>query len=181
MSYILNALKKAERDRLREDSQDLNDFSSAHWDPYQPTPQTAGYLYWLLASVLLLMGLLLGGLFSQQWMQSPLSNQSITDQPLISEATPEVIKIPVVQKEIPIGSEDISAEEALVINTDAVPDFIVAGHMFIAEGSSSNRLFIGDRSFREGDALNQTWTLVAIQPDNFVIRSGNRSEILRYR
>jgi hypothetical protein len=31
MSYILNALKKAERDRLREDPQDLNDFASAHW------------------------------------------------------------------------------------------------------------------------------------------------------
>ena len=53
--------------------------------------------------------------------------------------------------------------------------------MFINEGSSSNRLFIGDRSFREGDALNQTWTLVSINPDNFVIKAGNRTEILSYR
>jgi hypothetical protein len=53
--------------------------------------------------------------------------------------------------------------------------------MFINEGSSSNRLFIGDRSFREGDALNQTWTLVSINPDNFVIKAENRTEILSYR
>jgi len=35
MSYILNALKKAERDRLREDPKELDDFASAHWDPYK--------------------------------------------------------------------------------------------------------------------------------------------------
>ena len=38
MSYILNALKKAERDRLREDPKELDDFASAHWDPYKPEP-----------------------------------------------------------------------------------------------------------------------------------------------
>ena len=36
MSYILDALKKAERDRLRDDPQRLDDFTSAAWDPYQP-------------------------------------------------------------------------------------------------------------------------------------------------
>ena len=35
MSYILNALKKAERDRMREEPQDLDDFVGADWDPYQ--------------------------------------------------------------------------------------------------------------------------------------------------
>jgi hypothetical protein len=33
MSFILNALKKAEQDRLREDPKDLEDFASARWDP----------------------------------------------------------------------------------------------------------------------------------------------------
>ena len=70
MSYILNALKKAERDRLREDPQDLNDFASAHWDPYQPPPKATGPGRWLLAGVLLLLGLVVGGFLSGQWMQS---------------------------------------------------------------------------------------------------------------
>lgn len=37
MSYILDALKKAERDRLREQPKDFDDLTGAHWDPYQPT------------------------------------------------------------------------------------------------------------------------------------------------
>ena len=183
MSYILNALKKAERDRLREDPQDLNDFASAHWDPYQPPPQSAGSRYWLLASVVLLtMGLLLGGLFSQQWNQLLPSNPSIIDAPVISEITPKVVKILERQNNKSIlESEDLSADKALAPDTEVVPDFIVAGHMFITERSPSNRLFIDDRSFREGDALDQTWTLEAINPDNFVIRAGDRIEIRPYR
>ena len=183
MSYILNALKKAERDRLREDPQDLNDFASAHWDPYQPPPQSAGSRYWLLASVVLLtMGLLLGGLFSQQWNQLLPSNPSIIDAPVISEITPKVVKILERQNNKSIlESEDLIAKEVLAPDTEVVPDFIVAGHMFITEGSSSNRLFIDDRSFREGDILNETWTLEAINPDNFVIRAGDRIEIRPYR
>ena len=35
MSFILNALKKAEQERLREDPKDLEDFASARWDPYE--------------------------------------------------------------------------------------------------------------------------------------------------
>ena len=34
MSYILDALKKAERDRLREQPKDFDDLTGAHWDPY---------------------------------------------------------------------------------------------------------------------------------------------------
>ena len=41
MSYILNALKKAERDRLREDPKELDDFASANWDPYQQAPSSS--------------------------------------------------------------------------------------------------------------------------------------------
>ena len=41
MSYILNALKKAEHDRKREEPEDLDDFVSAGWDPYQEQPKSA--------------------------------------------------------------------------------------------------------------------------------------------
>jgi len=42
MSYILDALKKAERDRLREDPKELDDFASSNWDPYQQEPKSDG-------------------------------------------------------------------------------------------------------------------------------------------
>jgi|TARA_B110000444_G_scaffold28889_1_gene23899 hypothetical protein len=182
MSYILNALKKAERDRRREDPQDLNDFASAHWDPYQPPPQATGSGRWLLAVVLLLLGLVLGGFFSGQWMQYLPANQTTIATPLISEVALEVIETPAMQNEIQAESTaDISESQTSAPVAETIPDFRVAGHMFITEGSSSNRLFINDRSFREGDALNKTWTLVSIKPDNFVIKAGNRTEILSYR
>ena len=41
MSYILNALKKAEQDRLRDNPKDLEDFASARWDPYQQQPSSS--------------------------------------------------------------------------------------------------------------------------------------------
>lgn len=182
MSYILNALKKAERDRLREDPQDLNDFASAHWDPYQPPPKATGPGRWLLAGVLLLLGLVVGGFLSGQWMQYLPANQTTIATSLISEVVPEVIETPATQNEIRVESTaNISEAQKSAPTAETIPDFRVAGHMFINEGSSSNRLFIGDRSFREGDALNQTWTLVSINPDNFVIKAGNRTEILSYR
>ena len=182
MSYILNALKKAERNRLREDPQDLNDFASAHWDPYQPSPQATGSGRWLVAVVLLLLGLVIGGLLNGQWTQSLPANQTIIATPLTSEVAPEVIETPATQNEISRESTvNISETQTSAPIAETIPDFTVAGHMFITEGSSSNRLFIDDRSFREGDALNKTWTLVSIKPDNFVIKAGNRTEILSYR
>lgn len=182
MSYILNALKKAERDRLREDPQDLNDFASAHWDPYQSPPKATGPGRWLVAGVLLLLGLVVGGFLSGQWMQYVPANQTTIATPLISEFVPEVIETPVTQNEIRAeGTANISEAHTSAPTAETIPDFRVAGHMFINEGSSSNRLFIGDRGLREGDALDKTWTLVSINPDNFVIRDGNRTEILSYR
>lgn len=115
-------------------------------------------------------------------MQYLPANQTTIATSLISEVVPEVIETPATQNEIRVESTaNISEAQTSAPTAETIPDFRVAGHMFINEGSSSNRLFIGDRSFREGDALNQTWTLVSINPDNFVIKAGNRTEILSYR
>ena len=59
MSYILDALQKAERERRREEPKELEDFVSANWNPYEPeieptSPKTLGFLIVLL---LLLIGL----------------------------------------------------------------------------------------------------------------------------
>ena len=61
MSYILNALKKAERDRLREDPQELDNFASAHWDPYKPEPVKD--LSWLKVTVVLVPLIVLIGVY----------------------------------------------------------------------------------------------------------------------
>jgi hypothetical protein len=77
----------------------------------------------------------------------------------------------------------VMSEEGLEISAGSIkiPDFDIAGHMFIKQGSVSNRLFIGEGSFREGDLLDSTWTLRAINPDSFSIQAGDRLEIVAYR
>ena len=61
------------------------------------------------------------------------------------------------------------------------PDFLIAGHMFIKQASSSNRLFIGDSSYKAGDMLDTNWMLIAINADNFVVQAQTRVEIIAYR
>ena len=61
------------------------------------------------------------------------------------------------------------------------PDFVIAGHMFIKQASSSNRLFIGDSSYKAGDMLDTNWMLIAINADNFVVQAQTRVEIIAYR
>ncbi len=63
----------------------------------------------------------------------------------------------------------------------ATPNLNITGHMYIAEGSASNRLFANGRSFREGDKIDSQWTLVAICVESFSISAGQRQETLRYR
>ena len=77
MSYILNALKKAEHDRKREESEDLDDFVSAGWDPYQePTKNSSGYKLALI--IVAVAALLFYGFYS-------LTNQNISGVVAISE------------------------------------------------------------------------------------------------
>ena len=70
MSFILDALKKAERDRLREDPKNLDDFASPHWDPYEKASSTLASRNWLLGFlvIIIVFGL---GLYIQGWKIDP--------------------------------------------------------------------------------------------------------------
>lgn len=181
MSYILNALKKAERDRLREDPKELDDFASAHWDPYKPEPVKDSS--WLKVTVVLVpLAVLIGVYFGSTKMTqveapklSPAMNDSILQ---VDESTNSSSVEPLQTIEtqpLPIDPVQIK-NEAL-----AVPDLVIAGHMYLNQGSTSNRLFIGERSFREGDAIDSVWTLVAINSDSFMIRADDRVETIPFR
>lgn len=181
MSYILNALKKAERDRLREDPKELDDFASAHWDPYKPKPVKDSS--WLKVTVVLVpLAVLIGVYFGSTKMTqveapklSPAMNDSILQ---VDESTNSSSGEPLQTIEtqpLPIDPVQIK-NEAL-----AVPDLVIAGHMYLNQGSTSNRLFIGEKSFREGDAIDSVWTLVAINSDSFMIRADDRVETIPFR
>ena len=181
MSFILDALKKAERDRLREDPKNLDDFVSAHWDPYEKAPSILASRNWLLGFLMII--IVFGvGLYMQGWKVNAATDViSVADLQLPeSEALlPSAVEVkPALDAELSLSP---AAEQPITNAAPSVPEFIIAGHMFIAEGSNSNRLFIGQSSYREGDKITQEWTLVSIKPDYFIISAGESTEVLPYR
>ncbi len=179
MSYILDALKKAERDRLREDPKELDDFASSSWDPYQQAtePNSVKYLIVVIAFLALLLGLVLySGAGNQTTMPvEPVLRAMPKSEPLVIEeplAEPPIAKE--ASAETPTGQVASSAEKAL-------PQLTISGHMYIADGSPSNRLFANQRTFREGDKIDRHWTLVSIKLQGYEIQFDDRVEILPYR
>ena len=172
MSYILDALKKAERDRLREDPKDLDDFTRSNWDPYQQKTESNSIKYLVLVIGFLALSLALviySGSSNQAPAEAPLKNR-----PAVEESLPEIAN-PIVDtpNQVPV--------EALAPLRKSLPRLTISGQMYLAEGSPSNRLFSGQRTFKVGDKLDQHWTLVAINLQSYDIKSGDQTATLPYR
>ena len=184
MSYILNALKKAETDRKREQSENLDDFVSAGWDPHQGTPER-GASYKLAAFILIVAGLLFYGFYS-------LTTQRNIDTSARSELRQIPEAVSVAEKNMP---QPVAPEKTTVIgnaSTDPVaemsstreiqlPDITIAGHIYIRSGSAKNRIFIGDKIYYVGDRIDSDWVIEAINFDSLSIRSGTMSTELPLR
>lgn len=159
----------------------MDDFASAHWDPYKPEPVKD--LSWLKVTVVLVPLIVLIGVYfgstEMSQVEAPKSSPAMNDLILqVDESTNSSSGEPLQTIEtqpLPIDPVQIK-NEAL-----AVPDLVIAGHMYLNQGSTSNRLFIGERSFREGDAIDSVWTLVAINSDSFMIRADDRVETIPFR
>ena len=166
MSYILDALQKAERERRREEPKELEDFVSANWNPYEPEIESTSAK--TLGAVVVLL-LLLIGLGSYWLLVKPISDSV---QPLadVLQQAPE--SVPVIPQTIP---------ELKVSGPIPLPVMVVSGHMFVAEASVSNRLFTGQRTLRAGDRIDQNWILLTIDIGGFRVRNGERTEYIPYR
>lgn len=181
MSYILNALKKAERDRKREELEDLEDFVGAGWDPYEATPKKrSGYK--LSITIVAIAVLLFYGFYN-------LNNQKISDAELESQPQQAVEVLEPVAEQItqqPVApQEDLEIEqpvlEAPVFEELKLPDVTIAGHIYIRSGSEKNRIFIGDRTYYVGDSIDSNWVIESINFDSLSIRSGNLSSEIPLR
>jgi hypothetical protein len=164
MSYILNALKKAEQDRLRDDPKDLEDFASARWDPYEQ--QTSSNKTALILSMIAFVALgvavviYMGGL-----------------KPLVQKT--EILQSgEAVTQDVETQSNEVKP----TVETDpyALPVLDISGHMFFAQGSKSNRLFANDQSFKQGDLVANGWRLSAIRIDGIELAKQGRSIFLAY-
>jgi hypothetical protein len=164
MSYILNALKKAEQDRLRDDPKDLEDFASARWDPYEQ--KTSSNKTALILSMILLVALAVAVAIYMNGFK-PLAQKTEILQS--GEAVTQAIE-----------TQSIEAKLKVEADPYALPVLDISGHMFFAQGSKSNRLFANDQSFKEGDLVANGWRLSAIRIDGIELAKQGRSIFLAY-
>jgi hypothetical protein len=165
MSFILNALKKAEQDRLREDPKDLEDFASARWDPYEQKASSNKPL--MIFSAVVLLVLSVGVLFYLMNDSGLKQNNSVVNA---VETNTSSVEIP----------ESVITAQTQLIDPMALPLLNISGHMFFAQGSSSNRLFANDQSYKEGDLIANGWVLMAIQLDGIKLKKNERLEFIAY-
>lgn len=172
MSYILNALKKAERDRLREDPKELEDFASANWDPYQQSPPSNTLRNSLIIGAIIALSIAVGAIGVAY--VSPTTVKSTISEP-VSTLQPESIQ--------PMGPQPKEIIEVLNSPQQSaaeVPVLSITGHMYFADSSPSNRLFANNQAYRENDSIGEGWVLAKIGVDGIEVRSGKRTAFIPY-
>ena len=164
MSYILNALKKAEQDRLRDDPKDLEDFASARWDPYEQ--QTSSNKTAIILSMIALVALGVAVVIYMGGLKPLVQKTEILQS---GEAVTQAIE-----------TQSIEVKPKVEADPYALPVLDISGHMFFAQGSKSNRLFANDQSFKQGDLVANGWRLSAIRIDGIEMEKQQRSIFLAY-
>lgn len=164
MSYILNALKKAEQDRLRDDPKDLEDFASARWDPYEQ--QTSSNKTALILSLIALVALAVAvAIYMDGFKLLAQKTEILQSGKAVTQA---------------IETQSIEVKPTIEVDPYALPVLDISGHMFFAQGSKSNRLFANDQSFKQGDLVANGWRLSAIRIDGIELAKQGRSIFLAY-
>ena len=164
MSYILNALKKAEQERLRDDPKDLEDFASARWDPYeQKASSNKVAIIVIFISLVIVCAVLV--IYQVEFESLAEKTEVLQDK----SPVPQVFEYTVIE-----------AKPIVEIDPYALPILEISGHMFFAEGSKSNRLFANDKSFKEGDLIANGWQLTAIRIEGIEMAKQKRSVFVAY-
>ena len=186
MSYILNALKKAEHDRLREAPEDLDDFVNSGWDPYEKTGQSSAR-YWLpIAIVMIAAGLFYGFSNLTAEAPTPVTEIEAPEAKPISEVAVEekVVEGKVIEQSAVVDNPVVPSSDKITPVTavnNSLPDVNITGHIFIRGGSRLNQIFVGDRSYHVGDTIDGNWVIESINSDSLELRSGTQTTELPLR
>ncbi|MBT5106754.1 hypothetical protein N9161_02840 [Porticoccaceae bacterium] len=181
MSYILNALKKAEHDRSREEPENLDDFVNSGWDPYEKTAKSSTR-YWLPVAILVIAALLFYGfsnLRSQMEIRSMPAVVNIEKATVASSTAESVLEAPTVAEKPEIRDTPKAITTPMV--STLLPDVSITGHIFIRSGSRLNRIFVGESTYHVGDMLDGKWLIESINSDSLELRSGTQTTELPLR
>lgn len=189
MSYILDALRKAERERHREDASDIDDLTGAAWDPYQASKpaRPSWVLLGFLIAVFLLVLFLAIAFYQNVGGSSARVVQDSAPPAAVKSASDTAAKSGSLYNERKMAPAD--ASEPVRSDTEAdyppnavpsAPKMAIAGSLYIRDGASSNRLFVGDNAFKVGDKVDAQWTLQSIGIEGVELRSGTHTLYVRY-
>ena len=174
MSYILDALKKAQHDRVRENVMDVEDLTGVVWDSMELKKKRKGFtgvLVILVTALALIVSVVYffyeKKLIERRFMskadnielhKSELSNSQVREESGISQ----------------------TSLDGIDKNFRRLPQIAVTGSIYMGNGASGNKIFIGDREYREGDVISGQWVLFHIGPEAIELRSGDSAVLVDY-
>ena len=171
MSYILDALKKAQQDRAREGDIDFEDITNITWDSIESDRERPGFVVIIVFSITIL-ALLIYFIYERNSIE--LDFQSGKDYSEIDESMSSNAK----------GLEEKAtletSRDSIGENFKRAPDISVTGSIYMGDGAPGNKIFIGDRAYREGDLIYEHWVLFLIGEQTIELRSGDSVYLINY-
>ena len=171
MSFILNALKKAERDRLRDENREIEDFTSSVWEPNSASSVTSKRLIFKIGLILII--LFLGVLI---FVYVSLKDVTLDDTIFHTD----VSYLPIESAPATTLTSGMETENSSKLVSSSVPNIVITGSIFLGEGSISNRVFISDRVLKTGDLEDLNWIVESIEVDAVVLRSDEHTVRILY-
>ena len=174
MSYILDALKKAQKDRAREGDIDFEDITGIAWDSIESKierPGLAGNLIFSIIVVALL----------TSFVYFIYNIKSIEPVFPLDKDYSELEDRKSFRSKVPKEDEaSESRRQGITENFERAPNISVTGSIYIGEGASGNKIFIGDRAYREGDIIDDHWVLFHIGAQAIELRAGDTAFLINY-
>ena len=174
MSYILDALKKAQQDRAREGGIDFEDITNISWDSIESDSERPGFVVIIVFSMTILALLIFFVYFIYERNSIELDFPSGKDYSEINESMSPNAK----------GLEEKAtletSRDSIGENFKRAPDISVTGSIYMGDGASGNKIFIGDRAYREGDLIYEHWVLFLIGEQTIELRSGDSAYLINY-
>jgi hypothetical protein len=178
MSYVLDALKKAERERRRQPELGLDNLEQEDWvrpSSSERQPRSTKLL-WLAALILCLSV----GFLTLKFTLSSVDNQELPlsaispPQNIDFASEPEVIQI-LVEEKIEPSEPEIPEVFDLEVLVDGLR---IEGSMYLEGNPQASRVFIEGQAYFVGDQLKNDVYIKDITPDSVVLSNGY-DEVIR--
>ena len=174
MSYILDALKKAQQDRAREGDIAFEDITNSTWDSIESDSGRPDLAVIIVFSITILALLISVVYFIYERDSIELDFSSDKDYSRLDESMSRNEKV--LEEKATLETSRDSIGEDL----KRAPDISITGSIYMSDGAPGNKIFIGDRAYREGDLIYEHWVLFLIGEQTIELRSGDSAYLINY-